>query len=344
MKKIVLILCLITVFSCKKDKEPHPEYVEISGLIENSKSKEFTLFGRGNSKTIVLDENGFFKDTLKVTEGKYQLMLKEDKLMTQLYLKNGFNTSLSANVDNYYETLYFKNDGADFNNYLNKRTIVVKSENGFKDRWYRDSEEIFNKKMAQFQDELNAVLHSFKNIDDKRMLLEERANKNYIQRIAKKFPVENKFALLLAKGNESPIFKDYKNFKGGTTSLSDFKGKYVFIDVWATWCTPCKVQIPFLEELEKEYAHQNIEFVSISVDFDKDYDKWKKMLAEKELSGHQLFADAAFKSEFVKAYNITGIPRFILIDPNGKIVDYDAPRPSDNENVKKLLSVVNSSI
>ena len=62
-------------------------------------------------------------------------------------------------------------------------------------------------------------------------------------------------------GTPSPAF-DYENHKGGTTSLESLKGKYVYIDVWATWCGPCIAQIPFLKELEKEYHGKNIEFVS----------------------------------------------------------------------------------
>jgi len=343
MKKIVFILCLILVISCQKSKEQHPNYVEISGLIENSKSKEVTFYGRGTSKVISLDEKGFFKDTLIVKEGKYQLMLNEDMKMSQIYLKNGYNTSLSVNVDNFDETLNYENDGADYNNYLNNKKRVLRSEVGFKDLWYRDSEEIFKEKTAQLLNKLNAVLHSYKNIDEKKVLLEEKYNEKYIERIVSKFIEEHKFAMKLEKGTVSPLFEDYVNYDGSKTSLSDFKGKYIFIDVWATWCAPCKTQIPFLEELEKEYHDKNIVFVSMSVDKQKDLEKWKTMVKEKEMSGIQIIAPNATSSAFTRAYNINSIPRFILIDPEGKIIDYDAPRPSDKENVKKLLSVVNSS-
>lgn len=132
----------------------------------------------------------------------------------------------------------------------------------------------------------------------------------------------------LTKGNDSPTF-DYENFKGGTTSLADLNGKYVYIDVWATWCGPCIREIPALKTVEADYHNKNIEFVSISIDEEKDYAKWKKMIPEKELGGIQLLADSAWKSKFVTEYGINGIPRFILLDPNGKIVSSDAPRPSD---------------
>jgi len=133
----------------------------------------------------------------------------------------------------------------------------------------------------------------------------------------------------LSKGKPSPKFVDYRNHAGGTTSLKDLKGKYTYIDVWATWCGPCIREIPSLKKVEEDYHDKNIQFVSVSIDKEKDFEKWKTMVNDKELGGIQLFADNDWSSEFVKGYEIQGIPRFILIDPNGNIVNSNAPRPSD---------------
>ena len=136
-------------------------------------------------------------------------------------------------------------------------------------------------------------------------------------------------AALLTKGDRkpSPKFVDYENYKGGTTSLDDLKGKYVYIDVWATWCPPCRAEIPYLKKIEKKYHGKNIEFVSISLDEDNDHEAWKNMIADKEMGGTQLYAGG--DSEFVEGYRIDGIPRFILIDDEGNIVNDNAPRPSE---------------
>ncbi|MCG1034778.1 TlpA family protein disulfide reductase [Polaribacter sargassicola] len=143
----------------------------------------------------------------------------------------------------------------------------------------------------------------------------------------------------LAKGNPSPKFIDYENNAGGTTSLDDLKGKYVYIDVWATWCGPCIAEVPSLKKLEKEYHDKNIEFMSISIDKEKDHEKWQKMIVDKELKGIQLFADNNWESKFVEDYMIKGIPRFILIDPKGNIINANAPRPSDEKLVKTFESL-----
>ena len=111
----------------------------------------------------------------------------------------------------------------------------------------------------------------------------------------------------------------------------------MYIDVWATWCAPCKAEIPYLKTLEKDYEGKNIQFVSISVDKQNAHDAWKKMIKEKQMSGIQLFADNNFESKFIRDYDINTIPRFILIDPKGNIVDADAMRPS-NPSIKDFLN------
>ena len=138
----------------------------------------------------------------------------------------------------------------------------------------------------------------------------------------------------LASGKPSPVFNNYENAKGGTTSLSDLKGKFVYVDVWATWCRPCIGEIPVLKELQNKFKGKNIEFVSISVDENRE--AWLKMIKEKELKGVQLLSDKSFDSQFVREYGITEIPVFILLDKEGKIINANAPRPSDPE-IEKIL-------
>ncbi|MGO4905138.1 TlpA family protein disulfide reductase [Flavobacterium sp. W20_MBD1_R3] len=128
----------------------------------------------------------------------------------------------------------------------------------------------------------------------------------------------------------SPQF-DYENQKGGKTSLESLKGKYVYIDVWATWCGPCLKEVPSLKKVEEEYQGKNIQFVSISIDNIKDRKKWSNLVNTKQLGGIQLLADMDFNSEFIKAYEIKEIPRFILIDPDGNIVNSNAPKPSETK-------------
>lgn len=133
----------------------------------------------------------------------------------------------------------------------------------------------------------------------------------------------------------------YKNETGVDVSFSDFKGNYVYIDVWATWCAPCKQEIPYIKQLEKDLQGKNIQFVSISMDKPKDHEKWKMFVKDESLVGVQLFSDNAFDTRFAKDYKINAIPRFLLFDDEGKIVDANAKRPSNPELKKQLLDLLN---
>lgn len=127
---------------------------------------------------------------------------------------------------------------------------------------------------------------------------------------------------------------------GGNVSLKSLRGKYVYIDVWATWCGPCKKEIPFLTKLEEEYGNRNIHFVSLSVDVPADKDKWLDYVKTNHLKGIQVIAGNAFESDFIKKFNINSIPRFILLAPDGTIIRSDALRPSNpalKEQLDKLL-------
>ena len=136
-------------------------------------------------------------------------------------------------------------------------------------------------------------------------------------------------ATKLTSGSPSPKFSNYENFNGGTNSLDDFKGKVTYIDIWATWCLPCRGEIPALKELEKKFHGKDVAFVSISIDQNKD--EWKEFVKSEDLKGVQLFAENAFESQFIQDYGIRQIPTFIIIDKEGKIVNADAPRPSSDE-------------
>jgi alkyl hydroperoxide reductase/ thiol specific antioxidant/ mal allergen len=136
-------------------------------------------------------------------------------------------------------------------------------------------------------------------------------------------------ATKLTSGSPSPKFSNYENFNGGTTSLDDFKGKVTYIDIWATWCLPCRGEIPALKELEKKFHGKDVAFVSISIDQNKD--EWKEFVKSEDLKGVQLFAENAFESQFIQDYGIRQIPTFIIVDKEGKIVNADAPRPSSDE-------------
>lgn len=135
-----------------------------------------------------------------------------------------------------------------------------------------------------------------------------------------------------AVGRPSPIFKGV-DVNGKEMTLRDFRGKYIYIDMWATWCGPCQKELPFLKKLEEKFKGRNIVFVGLSIDQDKA--KWAARVKSGALSGTQLYIGKG--SKFQSDYRISGIPRFILLDPNGRIVNPDMTRPS-SEDTEKILN------
>ncbi len=136
------------------------------------------------------------------------------------------------------------------------------------------------------------------------------------------------------KGNASPGF-EFEDINGELVSLESLKGHVVYIDIWATWCKPCLRELPDLAKLQEDLAGKPIKFVSIG--FRDKKESWKKMVTKKEMDGIHLFAPDK-SSEFVKAYDIQSIPRFIMLDKEGNIIDANAKRPSNPELKAELES------
>lgn len=131
----------------------------------------------------------------------------------------------------------------------------------------------------------------------------------------------------LGAGKMAPDF-ELKDENGKVYRLSDFRGKNLYIDVWATWCGPCVGEIPYFEKKHQQYKDaKDLEFISISVDVNRT--AWKKKLGEDKPGWRQFIVDKGTKSDLNTKYGINGIPRFMLIDKEGKIITVNAPRPSD---------------
>lgn len=135
----------------------------------------------------------------------------------------------------------------------------------------------------------------------------------------------------LKPGDPSPELRAV-DLNGKLVSLKSFKGKYVYIDLWATWCSPCVGEIPHLQKLEKKFHGKKIVFVSISCD--DNIKEWKAYVKKRGLEGMQLNFDMDLR--FRDAYGVKSIPRFILLDKKGKIINPDMTRPSNPETEKVL--------
>lgn len=151
-----------------------------------------------------------------------------------------------------------------------------------------------------------------------------------------------KVAKSTTSGSEVVDFA-FENEKGELVHLSDFKGKFVYIEVWATWCAPCIREMPSLKSLITTFKDRNIQFISISVDDKKDKNKWLKMVDEKAIGGIQLISGNKLDDSFMKYCGVSLLPRSILIGPDGKLVVAAAPRASNPETIPYLENLLKTN-
>lgn len=330
MKKIVSFILTVFVSSLAIAQENMTFQAEIAN---KNGTTLFINSGRETIQKIEADAKGNFKATFPIKEGLYRLF--DGTEYASLYLKNGYNLKMTMDASKFDESIAFSGKGSVENNYLAKSTV----EEG-----KIDFQGMVDLDAAGFKNALEALkisksasIEASKVDPNLAVLLKQDLEANVGQ-------LQQYYTMALAKKKmnnvAAPNF-DYENHKGGKTTLESLKGKYVYVDVWATWCGPCRAEIPSLKKMEAAYHGKNIEFVSVSVDAEKDHEKWKTFVTEKELTGTQLYGGKTVLSEFIKAFEVNSIPRFILIDPKGIVVDADAKRPSDPRLQEQLNKILN---
>lgn len=133
------------------------------------------------------------------------------------------------------------------------------------------------------------------------------------------------------KGTPFPAAAKLVTPDGKEASFAQFRGKVVYVDMWASWCVPCIREVPHLKQLEKDFEGKNIAFVSISIDANEQ--AWKQKMKQLDLHGNQFINS---DNSLGKALNVNAIPRFLIYGTDGNLIDNNAPRPSDTR-IKAML-------
>jgi len=135
----------------------------------------------------------------------------------------------------------------------------------------------------------------------------------------------------------APNFR-LQNQEGKYVSLTDYKGKVIYLDFWATWCKPCLEEVPGSIKLNKKLSSDtNIVFMAVSID--SETERWKQMLEKKKMIGVQLISIAGKESDVLLNYQVATIPRFIVIDKNGYIVLNNAQGPREDGMEEFLIMI-----
>ncbi|HTE25204.1 TlpA family protein disulfide reductase [Flavitalea sp.] len=137
-------------------------------------------------------------------------------------------------------------------------------------------------------------------------------------------------------GKPAPLFK-LRDTLGKLHSLDEFKGKLVYIDLWASWCLPCRLETPYMHKIISKYSKRSdIAFIGVAVS-DRMQD-WKRAIRQDKPRWLQLHDNSTFVAN---AYAATSVPRYVLIDKAGNVLDFHAPPPSQQA---KLVAIIDKEL
>lgn len=143
-----------------------------------------------------------------------------------------------------------------------------------------------------------------------------------------------------SKGNPAAIGKEAPEFslpdaKGNMVRLSSFRGKYLLLDFWASWCGPCRQESPTVVKAYQRFKGKNFDILSVSLDDNKE--KWLAAIEKDKLTWTHVGDMKAWESSVVRLYQVEGIPATFLLDPNGVVVARDLRGPALENTLEKLL-------
>ncbi|UTW61366.1 TlpA family protein disulfide reductase [bacterium SCSIO 12741] len=319
----------------------NPRVSQINFYLEDFQQKNYMQFIRGNAKKTVAKlktniseefasvENDFLKDYLKykIARQEYNARIHKDTLFQQ-YLSSGEIHFQNPAFADFYESYYNKW----FNRYnLSGEKERIKryiEETGDADslmQLIQNHDFIANVENAELITimELHRLSQSTEGYTVPaitRMIgkLEARTTSVEIREIARYYLRKLK---RLAPGNPAPSFV-LKDRQGNEHSLEDYRGKYVYLDFWATWCSPCIKAMPALNEVHTLYGDS---LVVISISVDQRIKRYEHFVDSHEYPWLFLYAgdDAPIKED----YEVVAMPTYCLIDPEGKIMQYPALSP-----------------
>ncbi len=110
---------------------------------------------------------------------------------------------------------------------------------------------------------------------------------------------------------------------GNNFSLSQLRGHYTIIDFWASWCGPCLAEAPNVKAIYEKHHKDGLEILGVSLDEEKSRDKWVAAIQKNGLDWHQVSSLKGWDCPVAKSFNVTGIPRMFILDPDGKIIAQD---------------------
>lgn len=247
---------------------------------------------------------------------------------------NYMNPSVQSSKYNYYLSGYLSY--LQMKNYLLFKEVtdrdsvtidlIIKNFTGYAKEKILSSD--FYSKLSRFNIEF---FEKYKDVFD-----EQVKNEEFKEIVYNKY--ENTKELLAKPMPEGAVLKDLNDSINIDLSfekiINNYKGKVIYVDFWASWCGPCIAEMPNSLKLQEKFKGQDIAFIYISVD--NDPVGWKQFIKVLQIKGDHYRVNKVVKEEINELFNVRYIPRYILIDKDGKVVDDKAKRPGNKEVVKDM--------
>ena len=145
--------------------------------------------------------------------------------------------------------------------------------------------------------------------------------------------------------NSIEYLDNYENFRSFQEVIEPFKGKVLYVDLWATWCGPCKRQFTYKEGLKSYIKDKDVELVYLSYDRPGQEDKWKSFIDQNNLTGFHAFAYPPIQNDIREKFARVSngrkgilLPTYIIVDRAGNVVNKNAPRPSSGDQLYQEIA------
>lgn len=284
------------------------------------------MFNKLSKLLFIIDWFGYDNEkTIRFLKDNFDYQVVNDIFRKEYLLSNYYKSFMRSEYLNYLVDLDYKKDPTLRDREFYELEKIIKEYKGLIKEYalnYRLKNRITNCQSLTALEEQRKKLQPFI----------AATNAGFRKSLYQCFNEQENILDKIKPGMPAPAFT-LQSITGSTHSLADYKGKVVYVDIWASWCGPCRAETPKLKALYEKYKNdERVVFLSIAVS--DRIDNWKKAVEEDKTTWTQLYDNGTTIQD---SYRANAIPKFILIDKQGNIANPDAPRPGSGATLEKLL-------